>query len=319
MQFAVIETNEDSDVLVDFVNNHKEFKKLIYSKYPNSKTLDDITFRDLKYNYCFTEGTYLLYNNDKIDYVVKNSNLKKGYVYNSTRISTKLLMSWKIIPSKINKTIKTINNEKEQKLEISMDKFLKFDINKIKSKDKICLIGKKNTGKSLIVSNILDSFSNNLLANCLIISPSHHILFKKLYPFATICTSFNKSTIKEFVATNEDRIIVFDDYLLNENLWENKSVMDLFDNSTFIATIQTPIKFDRIFLNKFDYLFFTQESNVETKKQIFNNYFHFLPGFDTFLNIFNYITEKNTSMVVDINKESKTYNIYYYNYKVKNQ
>ena len=83
MQFAIIETNDDTEVLINFVKDCNEFKKLIYSKYPNAKTLDDIIFKDLKYNVCFSEGSYLLFNNDQIEYVVKSTNIRKGYVYNS--------------------------------------------------------------------------------------------------------------------------------------------------------------------------------------------------------------------------------------------
>ena len=333
MQFAVIEKNDTSEILIGYVKSHEEFKNLIFGRYKDSKILDSVGIDDIKYNSCFKNDSYLLFNGNTIHYLTKSSTVKKGYVYNSTKSETKLLMSWKLIECRIGESSKSFTSDQSstnsQPLSLS---FKKFDLKSMPSYPQICMIGMRGSGKTFLVSDILDSVDSELLSNCLIISPTDRMnpFYAKKYPNAKILDKLDYEEIKRFLQVLPDTqptpgVIVLDDCLSSKGDWiKNETMMELFYNSRhynkmLITTMQYPLGIPPEIRYNFDYVYLFAEGFFSNQKRLYDHYTGMFPDVNSFRQVLNKLTENYGSMVIKqkgVKKDIRD-KIFWYRYKIK--
>src|SRR5690606_25939521 len=110
-------------------------------------------------------------------------------------------------------------NKDEYTLEVR-----EFDMEDFKKNPNIYIIGKRGSGKSLIIKNIIDHYGPKILPNTIIISPTEKInnFYRPLYKDAKIMYKYKKSTIRKFIeGTEEEKLLILDDCMVKSMITDN--------------------------------------------------------------------------------------------------
>ncbi len=205
-------------------------------------------------------------------------------------------------------------------------------------KSTICMIGKRATGKSCAISNIIDNLNvtDNFMENTLIISPSELMnpFYGSKYPTATILNNYGGDILIEYLQKignlrsdefNEfSGCIVLDDCLYHNRQINEPIIMELIYNAkhyniTFIFAIQylLPIVID--LRKKLDYIFLFKDDSLVDKKELYEKYCGMFPSLDFFEQVFSQITQDYNCMVInDLNRGNNlTDKIFYFKSKLQ--
>ena len=122
--FCIYQLDDKSnETIVDLIDSKDKYLPKIVSMIKDKhavKSLDGLHFNDIKSMPCFGIGHYLLNNGFCVELVSKYEVIESGYIYESTKIETKILFTWKLLPLE-NKTIKFTEAELYINLETSTD------------------------------------------------------------------------------------------------------------------------------------------------------------------------------------------------------
>ena len=178
---------------------------------------------------------------------------------------------------------------------------MNFDIRKIEDTSNILIIGRRATGKSTLVKNIITTKPTKTI----IISPS--IEYHNPYSEIPNVTYYN--TLDNIENILEQNItIVLDDALfntrdynkINELLYKGRHY-----NIRVIITLQYPSIPPAIRAN-FDYIFLFQENQFRTKMTLYEHYGKIFPTYDVFVDTFNKITKDSSSYTSNTSNTSNT-------------
>ncbi|QKF93472.1 VV A32-like packaging ATPase [Fadolivirus algeromassiliense] len=213
------------------------------------------------------------------------------------------------------------------KLNGGLIEFKKLDLNNMLDNSKICLVGKRGSGKSWIIRDILNKINTNdqFLENTLIISKTEKMnpFYKKHFPNAKVICEYNSEAISDYLFDQEVRIdeskkrldqtgiyipsdgcVILDDCIGSKGSWMNdKSLLELFYNArhyntTFIITMQFPLGIKPELRLQFDYVFLLSEDFYSNQKRLYDHYAGMFPTFETFRDTFLQLTEDYNAMVI---------------------
>lgn len=203
-----------------------------------------------------------------------------------------------------------------------MDK-IKFDKNQ-KEGPVIVLIGKRNTGKSFLVKDILyhhqDIPVGTAIAGSEEVSPFYNAIIPKIfihYEYNSlfienllqrqkqICKKIDND-IQRYGRTQTDAraFAILDDCLYNDKWTRDNLMRYLFMNGRHVKvmlliTMQAPLGIPPAMRNNVDYTFILRNSNVNERKKIFDNYAGMFPSFESFCAILDNCTENYECLVID--------------------
>lgn len=326
--------------------------KLIEDKFA-VRILDGVHFHDIKDTQCFSEGYYLLNNGICVQLVLKYEVTNSGFIYSTTYMHAKILFTWKLLPLE-NKNIEFATNtnsnpddihsdisnpddiysdddiddaksysffaesESNSEGEESLDDTIKiknFDINYMCDNPSILVIGKRETGKSTIISNILNNMitAYDPIKELLIFSPKERKtrFYQGLYPHAKIFCDYNVNEIKKYLSKRSDKnyllnnkgCIVFDDSLTPDQYKFADEVTELIYNArhyntTLIMTQQLPLLRPDLRAN-IDYVFLgNYEDSVCHRRTLFNYHGGIFPTFELFNKYLSQSTKDYGFMVI---------------------
>ncbi|ARF11162.1 packaging ATPase [Klosneuvirus KNV1] len=172
----------------------------------------------------------------------------------------------------------------------------------------ILIIGKRGSGKTTIVNNILSKYDETFLANSLIISPTEKInsYYKNKYPYTHIETEYQPEYIEHYLNTGSGAIVL-DNCFKPNGYWKNDLyLMELlhhakYYNKLLIITSSFPLGFDSDSRSAFDYVFLLSEEFFSNQKRIYDHYAGVYETFDLFRNDFINLTKHYNSMVINQN------------------
>ena len=205
----------------------------------------------------------------------------------------------------------------------------KFDISTIDDDKVVVLIGKRETGKSFLVRDLL--YHHRDLPIGTVISPteSANKFFSEIIPPLFIHDEYTPGVIENVVKRqklmmkNVDHhsqvygncnmdpraFLVLDDCLYDASWTKDKNIRLLFMNGRhykimFLITMQYPLGVPPSLRTNIDYVFILRENLVSNRKRIYENYAGMFPSFDIFCQVMDQCTENFECLVINNNAKS---------------
>lgn len=195
----------------------------------------------------------------------------------------------------------------------------RFDISDISSDKVVVLIGKRDTGKSVLVRDLM--YHNKHIPIGTIISPTEQAnkFFGNLVPPIFIHDEYTPEIIDNVVKRQKmvmkqsnvdpNAFLILDDCLYDESWTKDSNIRLLFMNGRhykimFIITMQYPLGIKPNLRTQIDYVFILRENLIGNRKRIYENYAGMFPSFDIFCQVMDQCTENYECLVINNNAKS---------------
>ena len=227
----------------------------------------------------------------------------------------------------------------------------KFDPTKIKSDSVVVFIGKRNTGKSYCMKDIM-SYNRDIPVG-VVVSPTERAngYFEKFIPKMLIYDELEEKLVSKFLnrqinitkdkkrelekhgsSTIDPRaFLILDDCMYNKTAMKDKNIRCIFMNGRhykifLLITMQHGLGLPPDLRSNIDYVFIFRNNIVKEREKIYNHYAGMFPTFDVFNQVMNQCTENFECLVIDNKTQSNNINdnVYWYkaqdsNYKMCSQ
>ena len=227
----------------------------------------------------------------------------------------------------------------------------KFDPTKIKSDSVVVFIGKRNTGKSYCMKDIM-SYNRDIPVG-VVVSPTERAngYFEKFIPKMLIYDELEEKLVSKFLnrqinitkdkkrelekhgsSTIDPRaFLILDDCMYNKASIKDKNIRCIFMNGRhykifLLITMQHGLGLPPDLRSNIDYVFIFRNNIEIEREKIYNHYAGMFPTFDVFNQVMNQCTENFECLVIDNKTQSNNINdnVYWYkaqdsNYKMCSQ
>lgn len=194
----------------------------------------------------------------------------------------------------------------------------KFDPRKMADDVVVMIIGKRNTGKSILARDIL-SYKQHI-PHGIVISPTEHAqgFFKSFVPDLYIYHEFDSRIIDNLFKVQERQIelnggkndnikpafLVLDDCMFDKSFLKTKVMRELLMNGRhykvfILITAQYCGDIDTATRGNIDYCFVMREPIIANRKRLYENFFGMLPRLKDFGHLMDCTTENYECLVVD--------------------
>ena len=200
----------------------------------------------------------------------------------------------------------------------------KFDPSTLKNDSVVVFIGKRNTGKSYCMKDIL-SYHKDLPVG-IVISPTEtaNNYFEKFIPNMLIYEEYEPTIIKKFLdrqinigKTKNDQIkkygnsdidnrafLILDDCLYDKTWPTDKNIRSIFMNGRhykifFLITMQFCLGLPPILRANIDYVFIFKTNLIKEREKIYNHYAGVFNDFSTFCTVMDNCTDNYECLVID--------------------
>lgn len=200
----------------------------------------------------------------------------------------------------------------------------KFDPSTIKSDSVVVFIGKRNTGKSYCMKDIL-SYHKDLPVG-IVISPTEtaNNYFEKFIPNMLIYDEYEPAIVKRFlerqININKQKsdqlkkygssdidsraFLILDDCLYDKSWPTDKNIRSIFMNGRhykifFLITMQYCLGLPPILRANIDYVFIFKNNLIKEREKIYNHYAGIFNNFDTFCTVMDNCTDNYECLVID--------------------
>lgn len=229
----------------------------------------------------------------------------------------------------------------ENEIEIEFDE---FDITEIKH-DTVCLIiGKRRSGKSYLLRNIMYHLKSIPVGTCISGTERANKFFGFFMPKRFIHTRLSmraiESTFKRQVdikrALKKEKnreiaskidpraFLILDDCLYDKSWSKTEIVREIFMNGRhydlmFLITMQYPLGIPPELRTNVDYVFIFREPSIGNRKRIYDNYASIIPNFQLFNIIMDTFTENHECIVIKSVCDSNKLHEQVFWYKAKDE
>ena len=184
----------------------------------------------------------------------------------------------------------------------------------------ICVIGKQGCGSTSLVKDLIRTIqkTNNFNTKFAMCGGQNEIHeYSDIVEDIFCYNSFNENTFGTFWDKQKRRVrkrgpghpsnkslFILDDCHQMRKVWENRNITDMMMNmrhydTTFINSMQYPMGIRPSLRTCFDYILILRETNISTKKKLFDHYCGIFPTFNMFCTVLDSITEDYRCLVVD--------------------
>ena len=218
----------------------------------------------------------------------------------------------------------------------------RFDPTKIKSDSVVVFIGKRNTGKSYCMKDIL-SYNRDIPVG-VVVSPTERAngYFEKFIPKMLIYDDLEEKIVSKFLSRQinitKDRkkelekhgsstidpraFLILDDCMYNKAVTKDKNIRCIFMNGRhykifLLITMQHGLGLPPDLRSNIDYVFIFRNNIVKEREKIYNHYAGMFPTFDVFNQVMNQCTENFECLVIDNKSQSNNINDNVYWYKAQ--
>jgi hypothetical protein len=211
-------------------------------------------------------------------------------------------------------------SKKDQIQEFNLD-MKKFDMSMIKDHETVVLIGARNTGKSVLVKDML--FHHKHIPVCTCISPTEEAnkCYSNIIPPIFIHPEYTSELIEKVLDRQKDLvskiqnglidgneidpngILLMDDCLYDRTWVKDKSIREIFMNGRhwkllFILTMQYPLGITPNLRSNIDWVFILRNNIMRDRKTLYEHYAGMFPSFDIFCETLNQCTENYECLVI---------------------
>lgn len=201
---------------------------------------------------------------------------------------------------------------RDSNVEINLQK---FDMKKLKRESIIVVLGKRNTGKSFLIKDIL--YHHRLIPVGLIMSQTDHLVhfYDKFFPKKLIYNEYKASNIDKIFERQTKALdenwkdpsvfILLDDCLSDANAWKkDECIKKIFFNGRhfkilFILAMQSPMGLIPAFRTNIDFTFILKNNNASDRERIYKNYAGMFPSREIFEIVLDNCTEDYNCLVID--------------------
>jgi len=225
----------------------------------------------------------------------------------------------------------------------------KFDMKSIQFKSNenkgpvIVLIGKRDTGKSFLVRDLLWYQQDIPIGTVISGTEEGNGFYGKMVPRLFIHNEYNSAIIENILkrqrtvlkqvkkemesykrSTIDPRAFVILDDCLYDNTWSRDKLMRLlFMNGRhwkvmLVITMQYPLGIPPTLRTNIDYVFILRENYIANRKRIYENYAGMFPTFEAFCQVMDQCTENYECLVINNNSKSNKLNDQVFYYKADN-
>jgi hypothetical protein len=200
----------------------------------------------------------------------------------------------------------------------------KFDPSTIKSDSVVVFIGKRNTGKSYCMKDIL-SYHKELPVG-IVISPTEtaNNYFEKFIPNMLIYDEYEPAIVKRFlerqININKQKndqlkkygsseidsraFLILDDCLYDKTWPTDKNIRSIFMNGRhykifFLITMQYCLGLPPILRANIDYVFIFKNNLIKEREKIYHHYAGIFNNFETFCTVMDNCTDNYECLVID--------------------
>ena len=196
---------------------------------------------------------------------------------------------------------------------------IKFDSNKLSIKPfsldmiykafHIALIGKRGTGKSILIKDVChDLFKKKICDEFVIFSPTDRVnpfysdFCSKVYH--EYDTNVLAQLLKRQQENKKNVMLVLDDCIASKGKWMNdENLKEIIYNGrhwgiSYIFSMQFPLGISPEMRGNFDYVFLLREDMMSNMKRIYDQYAGMFPTFDSFRQVYGQLTKDFGSMVI---------------------
>jgi len=203
----------------------------------------------------------------------------------------------------------------------------KFDISQITDDKVVVMIGKRNTGKSFLIRDLLYHHTNLPIGTVISGTESANHFYENMIPKIFIHDEYKndivdnavkrqKMILKKMNKENEmygganrsqldpRAFLILDDCLYDSSWTKDINVRALFMNGRhlkmfFIISMQYPLGIPPNLRTNIDYIFILRENIVANRKRIYDNYAGMFPTFEVFCQVMDQCTENYECLVID--------------------
>ena len=208
-------------------------------------------------------------------------------------------------------------------------KLTKFDMSNIEDDKVVVLIGKRETGKSYLVKDLLYYHQDMPAGTVISGTEGANSFYSKMMPSCFIHGEYNESIIANYLNrqkkitkawkqqmdstgdsnTDPRGFLILDDCLYDQSWVKSKDVRSLFMNgrhykSMFIITMQYALGIPPNLRTNIDYVFLLRENIVRNRKQLYEQYAGMFPSFEVFAQVMDQCTENYECLVINNNAKS---------------
>jgi hypothetical protein len=211
----------------------------------------------------------------------------------------------------------------------------KFDMKNISFKSSenkgpvIVLIGKRDTGKSFLVRDLLYYHQDIPIGTVVSGTEEGNGFYAKMVPKLFVHNEYNtaivenilkrqrqvlkqiKKEIESFKRSTIDAraFVILDDCLYDASWTRDKMMRLLFMNGRhwkimLVITMQYPLGIPPMLRTNIDYVFILRENYIANRKRIYENYAGMFPTFESFCQVMDQCTENYECLVINNNSKS---------------
>lgn len=215
----------------------------------------------------------------------------------------------------------------------------KFDITSIDDDKVVVMIGKRNTGKSFLIKDLLYYNNHFQLGTVISGTESANHFYGAMVPKMFIHDEFTDRVVENVVKRQkhvlkkkdeEERtygqssidpksFLILDDCLYDSSWTKNVNIRALFMNGRhlkmfFIISMQYPLGITPNLRTNIDYVFILRENIVANRKRIYDNYAGMFPTFEVFCQVMDQCTENFECLVINNTTKSNKLedNVFWY-------
>jgi hypothetical protein len=209
-----------------------------------------------------------------------------------------------------------------------------FDMKSLKDHKIILVQGKRGSGKSFLIKDIL--YNKRDFERVLAVSFTEPLnkFYQKFIPDSFIYSDFNsnkfnkilnyqkKDIILNGIQPDNTLCILFDDCLSEEQWKKDKGIKEIFFNgrnmcTTFIADLQYIYYIHPGFRSNADYIFIFHDPDPVGKKKIYDTYGGYFGDYKTFCLIYDEVCQNQRCLVIDRTKNNNKLENCIFFYKAK--
>ena len=225
------------------------------------------------------------------------------------------------------------------KLEVGIKK---FDMKRIQQ-DAVCIfIGRRRTGKSTLVRDLLFHHQNMPLGTVISGTEESNSYYGKMIPPIFIHGEMSPVILENYVKRQKQimkkiqediavgvvskrdprSFLILDDCMYDDSWTHDKNIRYLFMNGRwlkvfFIITMQYPLGIQPSLRTNVDYVFILREPYISNRKRIYDNYASAFPSFEFFCQMMDQCTEDYGCIIIDNTTQSSKLEDTVYWYKAE--
>jgi len=207
----------------------------------------------------------------------------------------------------------------------------KFDMNMVTPGKIVVLIGKRDTGKSFLVRDLLYHHRDTPVGT--VVSPTERVnkFYRKFVPSLLIHDEFSPELMRNVVrrqdivtnkkvkevtrvgssAIDNRSFLILDDCLFDNSWTKDRNIRLMFMNgrhynTLFLITMQYPLGIPPALRTNIDFVFILRENIVRNRRIIYENFAGMVDSFSDFCKIMDNCTEDYECLVIHMNSKSNS-------------